>query len=83
MFGNRVTLPGGHVPLAHGAETLIERLKRPLPAGSVRLNHEVTHIDWSLLSRDPRCLFHQPIFVTTSRKKARQFFSCESLSKTV
>ena len=53
MFGGRVTLPGGHVPLAHGAESIVDRLRRLLPSGCVRLNHEVTHVDWSLLSRDP------------------------------
>jgi len=38
---------GGHVRFAHGAESLIDRLKRRLPNDVIRLNHEVTFVDWS------------------------------------
>ena len=47
------SIPGGHVRFAHGAGSLIDKLKRRLDDGVVRLNHEVSFVDWSLLSRDP------------------------------
>jgi len=41
------------VRFAHGAESLLDRLKRRLPSDAIQLNHEVSFVDWSLLSRDP------------------------------
>ena len=47
-------LPGGSVNISQGAGKLIENLAKYLPLYSVKLNHEVQSLDWSLISRDPR-----------------------------
>ena len=47
-------LPGGSVNISQGAGKLIENLAKCLPLYSVKLNHEVQSLDWSLISRDPR-----------------------------
>ena len=52
--GRTSGLPGGNVIVPHGVGELTNRLSNLLPIGSIRLNHRVTSIDWSLLSRNPR-----------------------------
>ena len=47
-------LPGGSVNISQGAGKLIENLAKYLPLYSVKLNHEVQSLDWSLITRDPR-----------------------------
>ena len=47
-------LPGGSVNISQGAEKLIENLAKYLPLYSVKLNHEVQSLDWSLITRNPR-----------------------------
>lgn len=53
-FGTASRLPGGSVSLPQGAGELTGKLKQLLPPRAVKLGHEVTHIDWSLLTRNPR-----------------------------
>ena len=47
-------LPGGSVNISQGAGKLIENLAKYLPLYSVKLNHEVQSLDWSLITRNPR-----------------------------
>ena len=74
MFGSRVQLPGGHVTFSQGAGSLIEAMKRCLPSDCARLSHEVTHIDWSLLSRDPRVPDKVAIECVVASSKSRRDF---------
>ena len=52
--GRSSGLPGGNVIVPSGVGELTNRLANALPAGCVRLNHHVSSIDWSLLSRNTR-----------------------------
>jgi hypothetical protein len=52
--GQTSGLPGGNVIVPYGVGEITNRLTNLLPKGSVRLNHEVISVDWSLLSRNPR-----------------------------
>ena len=52
--GRASGLPGGNVVVPYGIGELTNKLTSFLPKGSVRLNHQVVSVDWSLLSRNPR-----------------------------
>jgi len=51
--GRTSGLPGGNVIVPYGVGEITNRLTNLLPKRSVRLNHQVISVDWSLLSRNP------------------------------
>ena len=52
--GKSSGLPGGNVVVPCGVGEITNKLTHLLPKNCLRLSHQVTLIDWSLLSRDPR-----------------------------
>ena len=74
--GKTSGIPGGNVIVPYGVGEITNRLSNLLPNGSIRLNHRVTSIDWSLLSRNPR--LPDKITIECSIGKAKAFSSIKS-----
>ena len=76
--GKTSGLPGGNVIVPHGVGEITNRLSYSLPNGSIRLNHRVSSIDWSLLSRNPK--LPDKITIECSVVKTKNFSSISSNS---
>ena len=74
--GKTSGIPGGNVIVPYGVGEITNRLSNLLPKGTIRLNHRVTSIDWSLLSRNPR--LPDKITIECSVGKAKNFPSNKS-----
>ena len=74
--GKTSGIPGGNVIVPYGVGEITNRLSNLLPKGTIRLNHRVTSIDWSLLSRNPR--LPDKITIECSAEKSKNFTSIKS-----
>ena len=74
--GKTSGIPGGNVIVPYGVGEITNRLSNLLPKGTIRLNHRVTSIDWSLLSRNPR--LPDKITIECNVGKTKNFSSIKS-----